>query len=70
MTEATGLGIDLISEIIKVQIPQKGQEELALDPAKPALWNQQTKLDDAGAVCGTSFNGWIRRQASSPTTSI
>lgn len=41
---------DLGSEIIKIQIPQKGQEERALDPTKPARWNQQTKLDDVGTV--------------------
>ena len=35
---------------IRIQIPQRGQEERTLDPAIPARWNQQTKLDDAGAA--------------------
>ncbi|MBK6659799.1 MAG: chitobiase/beta-hexosaminidase C-terminal domain-containing protein [Proteobacteria bacterium] len=41
---------DLVSEVIKIAIPQQGQEDRSLDPAKPAGWNQQTKLDDAGSV--------------------
>jgi hypothetical protein len=38
------------SETIRIPIPQKGQEERTLDPAIPARWVQQTKLDDSGAV--------------------
>lgn len=41
---------DLNSETIRIQIPQKGQEERTLDPAIPARWTQQTKLDDSGTV--------------------
>ncbi|MBU0657159.1 MAG: DUF499 domain-containing protein [Gammaproteobacteria bacterium] len=41
---------DLNSETIRIQIPQKGQEERTLDPKIPARWNQRTKLDDSGAV--------------------
>jgi hypothetical protein len=41
---------DLNSETIPIQIPQKGQEERTLDPAIPARWNQQGKLDDSTAV--------------------
>jgi hypothetical protein len=38
------------SEIIRISIPQKGQEERRLNPAIPARWNQRTKLDDSGAA--------------------
>lgn len=41
---------DLNSETLRIQIPQRGQEERTLDPSIPARWNQQTKYDDAGAV--------------------
>lgn len=47
---AVAPAFDMNSEIISVPIPQKGQEDRALDPAIPARWNQQTKLDDAGLV--------------------
>jgi hypothetical protein len=40
----------LNSESLRLPIPQKGEEERSLDAAIPAKWNQQTKLDDAGAV--------------------
>lgn len=40
----------LNSEIIRIQIPQKGTDRPPIDLALPARWNQQTKLDDAGAV--------------------
>ena len=43
-------GYDLNSETIRIPIPQKGREESTLDPAIPARWSQQTKLDDSGAV--------------------
>lgn len=38
------------SETLRIPIPQKGEEERTLDPAIPAKWNQQTKIDDSGAV--------------------
>jgi len=39
------------SETIKIPIPQPGGGgEPTLDREKPARWNQQTKLDDSGAV--------------------
>lgn len=41
---------DLNSETIRIPIPQRGQEERTLDPAIPARWTQQTKLDDSGLV--------------------
>ena len=47
---AVASGYDLNSETIRVPIPQRGQEESTLDPAIPARWNQQTRLDDSGAV--------------------
>ena len=50
---AVAPAFDLYSETTRIQIPQQGQEERTLDPAKPARWNQQTKLDDAGAVWDT-----------------
>jgi len=40
----------LNSETLRIPIPQKGEEERSLDPAIPAKWNQQTKLDDTGGV--------------------
>jgi hypothetical protein len=48
MAVASAYGLN--SETIRLPIPQRGQEEHALDPAIPARWNQQTKLDDSGAV--------------------
>ncbi|MCX8496484.1 MAG: DUF499 domain-containing protein [Akkermansiaceae bacterium] len=47
---AVSSAYSLNSETVRVQIPQKGQEDRALDPAIPAKWNQSTKLDDSGAV--------------------
>jgi len=42
---------DLVSEQIKLTIPQQGQEARpTIDPKTPARWMQQTKLDDSGAV--------------------
>ena len=42
---------DLVSEQIKISIPQQGQETRpTIDPKTPARWMQQTKLDDSGAV--------------------
>ena len=42
---------ELNSETIRIPIPQRGQDSRPLiDLAKPARWNQQTKLDDPGAV--------------------
>lgn len=41
----------LNSEILRISIPQQGQEARpSIDVARPARWNQQTRLDDAGAV--------------------
>jgi hypothetical protein len=47
---AVSAAYSLNSEIVRIQIPQKGQEDRSLDPAIPAKWNQSTKLDDSGAV--------------------
>jgi len=42
---------EISSEILRIQIPQRGQENRpSIDPTSPARWNQQTKLDDSGAV--------------------
>jgi hypothetical protein len=42
---------DLVSEQIKITIPQQGQETRpSIDLKTPARWMQQTKLDDSGAV--------------------
>ena len=41
---------DLNSEIVRIPIPQRGQADPTLDLTAPARWNQQTKLDDSGAV--------------------
>jgi hypothetical protein len=38
------------SDAITVTIPQRGQDDRVVDPAIPARWNQQTRLDDAGLV--------------------
>jgi hypothetical protein len=46
---ATEVGLN--SETIRIPIPQKGKDAPPpIDLAAPARWNQQTKLDDAGAV--------------------
>lgn len=47
---AVSSGYDVSSETIRIPIPRKGEEEHTLDLAIPARWNQQTKLDDSGAV--------------------
>lgn len=47
---AVASSYELSSEIIRIPIPQRGQEERSLDPAKPARWTQQTKLDDSTAA--------------------
>lgn len=47
---AVAAGYDLNSETLRIPIPQPGQEDRTLNPAIPARWNQQTKLDDSGAV--------------------
>jgi Protein of unknown function (DUF499)/Chitobiase/beta-hexosaminidase C-terminal domain len=41
---------DLSSDAITVTIPQRGQDDRAIDAAIPARWTQQTRLDDAGLV--------------------
>jgi hypothetical protein len=48
---AVSTGYDLNSELIRISIPQPGGDTRPpIDPTRPARWNQQTKLDDAGAV--------------------
>jgi len=47
---AVASAYDLNSETIRIPIPQRGEKERTLDPLIPARWNQQTKLDDSGAV--------------------
>ena len=47
---AVATAYDLNSEIVRIPIPQKGKADPSLDLAAPARWNQQTKLDDPGAV--------------------
>jgi len=42
---------ELNSEVIRIPIPQRGQEARPpVELAQPARWTQQTRLDDAGAV--------------------
>ena len=42
---------DLVSEPIRIAIPQPGQEpKSTIDPTTPARWAEKTKLDDSGAV--------------------
>lgn len=42
---------DLNSEVLRISIPQRGQENKpSIDPAIPARWNQQTRLDDSSTV--------------------
>ena len=38
------------SEVIRIPIPQRGEEERTLDRELPARWSQQTRHDDTGAV--------------------
>ena len=47
---AVASAYDVNSEVVRIPIPQPGQETRSLDPAIPAKWTQSTKLDDAGAV--------------------
>jgi hypothetical protein len=47
---AVAAAYDLSSEVLRIPIPQKGEEVRALDPQIPARWKQATKFDDAGAV--------------------
>ena len=47
---AVSASYTLNSETLRIPIPQKGEEERTLDPTIPAKWNQQTKIDDPGAV--------------------
>ena len=48
--KAVASAYGLNSEIVRVPIPQKGQEEHTLDPEIPASWDQKTKCDDSGAA--------------------
>jgi hypothetical protein len=42
---------DLNSEVIRIPIPQRGEEARPqIDVTRPARWTQQTKLDDTSAV--------------------
>ena len=47
---AVAVDYGLNSDVIRITIPQKGTDRPPIDLALPARWNQQTKLDDAGAV--------------------
>ena len=47
---AVASAYDLNSETVPIQIPQRGQTDPSLDLTAPARWNQQTKLDESGAV--------------------
>ena len=38
------------SDVVRISIPQKGEETTKIDPNLPATWKQQTKLDDSAAV--------------------
>ena len=47
---ATAPAQGLTSEIIRVSIPQKGEDGPTIDPKKPARWRSQQKLHDSGQV--------------------
>jgi hypothetical protein len=47
---AVAAAYSLNSDMIRIPIPQKGQEDRTLNTTTPATWTQQTRLDDAGAV--------------------
>jgi hypothetical protein len=48
---AVASAYDLSSETIRIQIPQGGGDVVpTIDLTIPARWNQQTRLDDSGAV--------------------
>ena len=47
---AVASAYDLNSEILRITIPQKGEEARTIDPQIPARLRQQTRLDDNGAV--------------------
>lgn len=47
---AVATAYDLNSDVLRVQIPQKGQEARSIDPLTPAKLKLQTRLDDSGAV--------------------
>ncbi len=41
---------NLNSEVLPIQIPQRGEEERGIDPHLPARWKQRIKLDETGQV--------------------
>lgn len=47
---AVAPGYSLNSEITRIPIPQKGEEQRSIDPEKPAKWCSTSKLDDPTAV--------------------
>jgi hypothetical protein len=47
---ATAPALGISSEVVRIPIPQPGNEGPKLDPKVPARWTQRQKLDDAGAV--------------------
>ncbi|MFM8477701.1 MAG: chitobiase/beta-hexosaminidase C-terminal domain-containing protein, partial [Planctomycetaceae bacterium] len=47
---ATASTQGLTSEIVRIQIPQKGEDGPTIDPKKPARWRSQQKLHDSGQV--------------------
>jgi hypothetical protein len=47
---AVATAYEVNSETLRIPIPQRGEEARSLNPATPATWRQQTKLDDPGAV--------------------
>jgi hypothetical protein len=62
---AVSADYELNSEIIRIQIPQRGEDTRPqIDLTKPARWVQQTKLDDPAAVWN-----FIQRLEKSPTVS-
>lgn len=50
MAVATAPAQGLTSEIVKITIPQKGDDGPKIDPKKPARWRCQQKLADSGQV--------------------
>lgn len=47
---AVAEGLNVNSETVRIEIPQEGEEERTLDPAKAATWTERIKLDDTPAV--------------------
>jgi len=52
---------NLNSEVLPIQIPQRGEEDRGIDPHRPARWKQHIKLDETGQAWD-----YIQRLSSTP----